>query len=143
MIGGHKTRVDNNPDRVRIDDISKALKNSKILDYKKEVKPIIDKLSSSNFLKNINSDWTIGDVENSIQSNSMLRSPKTDAFSLIYCGIEDGYRASKQPFNYSLDDITDMFDGNMDCMEKAFEILARAMGDGNEKKPKAKRVKKS
>jgi len=66
-----------------------------------------------------------------------------DAFSLIYCGIEDGYRASKQPFNYSLDDITDMFDGNMDCMEKAFEILARAMGDGNEKKPKAKRVKKS
>jgi len=66
-----------------------------------------------------------------------------DAFSLIYCGIEDGYRATKQPFTYSLDDITDMFDGNMDCMEKAFEILARAMGDGNEKKPKAKRVKKS
>ena len=66
-----------------------------------------------------------------------------DAFSLIDCGIEDGYRASKQPFNYSLDDVTDMFDGNMDCMEKAFEILARAMGDGNEKKPKAKRVKKS
>jgi hypothetical protein len=83
MIGGHKTRVDNNPDRVRIDDISKALKNSKILDYKKEVKPIIDKLSSSNFLKNINSDWTIGDVENSIQSNSMLRSPKTDAERLM------------------------------------------------------------
>ena len=66
-----------------------------------------------------------------------------DAFSLIYCGFEDGYRAAKQPFNYSLDDITDMFDGNMDCMEKAFEILGRAMGDSNEKKPKAKRVKKS
>jgi len=83
MIGGHKTRADNNPDRVRIDDISKALKNSKILDYKKEVKPIIDKLSSSNFLKNINSDWTILDVENSIQSKSMLRSPKTDAERLM------------------------------------------------------------
>ena len=66
-----------------------------------------------------------------------------DAFSLIYCGIEDGYRASKQPFKLSLDEVTDMFDGNMDCMEKAFEILARAMGDGNEKKVKAKRVKKS
>jgi hypothetical protein len=66
-----------------------------------------------------------------------------DAFSLIYCGIEDGYRASKQPFTYSLDDVTDMFDGNMDAMEKAFEMLARAMGDGNEKKPKAKKVKKS
>ena len=66
-----------------------------------------------------------------------------DAFSLIYCGIEDGYRASKQPFNYSVDDITDMFDGNMDCMEKAFEILTRAMNqDGEEKKPKAKKRKK-
>ena len=66
-----------------------------------------------------------------------------DAFSLIYCGIEDGHRASKQPFKLSLDDITDMFDGNIDCIEKAFEILSRAMGDGNEKKSKAKRVKKS
>ncbi len=66
-----------------------------------------------------------------------------DAFSLIYCGLEDGYRAAKQPFTHSLDDVTDMFDGNTDCMEKAFEILARAMGDGNEKKSKAKRVRKN
>ena len=35
-----------------------------------------------------------------------------------------------------------MFDGNMGAMEEAFKILARAMGDGNEKKSKAKRVKK-
>ncbi len=66
-----------------------------------------------------------------------------DAFCLIYCGIEDGHRASKQSFTLSLDDVTDMFDGNMKSMEKAFEILSRAMGEGNEKKPKAKRVKKS
>ena len=66
-----------------------------------------------------------------------------DAFSLIYCGIEDGHRAAKQPFKLSLDEVTDLFDGNTDSMEKAFEILGRAMGDGNEKKPKAKRVKKS
>ena len=66
-----------------------------------------------------------------------------DAFSLIYCGLEDGYRAAKQPFKYSLDDVTDMFDGNMDCMEKAFEILSRAMSDGVGKKQKAKKVKKS
>ena len=65
-----------------------------------------------------------------------------DAFSLIYCGIEDGHRSAKQPFKLSLDDITDMFDGNLDCLEKAFEILGRSMGDGNEKKPKAKRAKK-
>jgi hypothetical protein len=66
-----------------------------------------------------------------------------DAFSLIYCGLEDGYRAAKQPFHYSLDDVTDMFDGHMDCMEKAFEILGRAMGGDEEKKPKAKKAKKS
>ena len=66
-----------------------------------------------------------------------------DAFSLIYCGIEDGHRASKQPFKLSLDEVTDLFDGNTESMEKAFEILARAMGEGNEKKPKAKRAKKS
>ena len=66
-----------------------------------------------------------------------------DAFSLIYCGIEDGHRASKQPFKLSLDEVTDLFDGNTESMEKAFEILARAMGDGNEKKVTAKRVKKS
>tara|TARA_R110001583_G_scaffold7017_1_gene35092 strand:+ start:1182 stop:1526 length:345 start_codon:yes stop_codon:yes gene_type:complete len=65
-----------------------------------------------------------------------------DAFSLIYCGLQDGYRAAKQPFTYNIDEVTDMFDGNMDCMEKAFEILGRAMGDGNEKKVKAKKVKK-
>ncbi|MBP93391.1 MAG: hypothetical protein CMC55_04660 [Flavobacteriaceae bacterium] len=66
-----------------------------------------------------------------------------DAFSLIYCGIEDGHRAAKQPFKLSLDEVTDLFDGNTDSMEKAFEILGRAMGEGNEKKPKAKRAKKS
>jgi hypothetical protein len=65
-----------------------------------------------------------------------------DAFCLIYCGFEDGYRAAKQPFTYNIDDITDMFDGNMDCMEKAFEILGRAMSDGSEKKAKAKKAKK-
>ena len=65
-----------------------------------------------------------------------------DAFSLIYCGLEDGYRASKQPFHYSLDDVTDMFDGNMDCMEKAFEILGRAMGTEEEKKSTAKKGNK-
>ena len=66
-----------------------------------------------------------------------------DAFCLIYCGIEDGHRASKQKFTLNLDDVTDLFDGNIGAMEEAFAILARAMTDNNEKKPKAKRVKKS
>ena len=67
-----------------------------------------------------------------------------DAFVLIWCGIEDGHRAAKQSFKISIDELTDKFDGNMEAMEKAFEILGQSMGqNSSEKKPKAKRVKKS
>ena len=68
-----------------------------------------------------------------------------DAFVLIYCGIEDGYRASKQKFTMSLDDVTDLFDGNMNKMEEIFTILARAMTDDNSKsgKKQTRKVRKS
>jgi len=67
-----------------------------------------------------------------------------EAFTLIYCGIEDGHRAAKQSFTMSLDEITDLFDGNMDCMEKAFEILSRSISSGSETgKQKAKKKRKS
>ena len=66
-----------------------------------------------------------------------------DAFSLIYCGVEDGYRAAKQPFRMSIDELTDLFDGKTECMEKAFAILANAMSDKKEKKSTAKKAKKS
>ena len=65
-----------------------------------------------------------------------------DAFTLIYCGIEDGYRAAKQEFKMNIDEVTDLFDGNMECMEQAFEILSRSMSSGNEGKPKAKKAKR-
>ena len=83
-----------------------------------------------------------GATMNDLNKLSQGKMTFNDAFSLIYCGLEDGFRAAKQPFNYSLDDITDMFDGNMDCMEKAFEMLGRAMGEGSEKKTKAKKAGK-
>tara|TARA_R100000664_G_scaffold31642_1_gene45485 strand:- start:643 stop:993 length:351 start_codon:yes stop_codon:yes gene_type:complete len=69
-----------------------------------------------------------------------------DAFILIYCGIEDGHRAAKKEFRLSLDEVTDLFDGNMDCVQQAFEILGRSMSDderGNGKAKKAKKSKKS
>jgi len=66
-----------------------------------------------------------------------------DAFALIYAGIEDGHRASKVKFTLTIDEVTDMFDGNMEAVEEAFKMLGRAMGEGNEKKKKAKRAKKS
>ena len=44
-----------------------------------------------------------------------------DAFSLIYCGIEDGYRASKQPFNYSLVLIPSYSNTSMLYFKKIFQ----------------------
>ena len=66
-----------------------------------------------------------------------------DAFVLIYCGIEDGHRASKQEFRMSVDDITDLFDGHMEKMEEMFTLLGRAMNNDNEGKKKAKKKGKS
>jgi hypothetical protein len=83
MIGGYKYRKNANPNRSRVEDISNALKSSKVLNWDEEVKPIINKLSSANFLKNINKDWTLGDVQNSLQTKSMLRTPKDDAQRLM------------------------------------------------------------
>tara|TARA_R100000773_G_scaffold42810_1_gene40447 strand:+ start:945 stop:1301 length:357 start_codon:yes stop_codon:yes gene_type:complete len=66
-----------------------------------------------------------------------------DAFALIYCGMKDGARKAKKEFKYSIADVTDLFDGNMDAIEEAFEILGRAMEEsGKEKKLKAKITKK-
>jgi len=83
MIGGYKYRKNANPNRSRVEDISNALKSSKVLNWDEEVKPIINRLSSANFLKNINKDWTLGDVQNSLQTKSMLRKPKDDAQRLM------------------------------------------------------------
>jgi len=62
-----------------------------------------------------------------------------DALNLIFCGIEDGYRAAKQECEISIDDLADLIDGDFDSIGRAMEILAEQMGGSNEKKPKAKK----
>jgi|TARA_B100001939_G_scaffold347480_1_gene369220 hypothetical protein len=62
-----------------------------------------------------------------------------DALNLIYCGIEDGYRAAKQECELSIDDLADLIDGDFDSIGRAMEILTEQMGGNNEKKPKAKK----
>ena len=70
--------------RVRVEHISNALKKSKILNYAEDVKPLINKLSSANFIKKIEGkEWNITDVEHSIYNKTMLRAPKTDAEHLM------------------------------------------------------------
>ena len=79
MIG-----VSGGKERVRIENISNALKKSKILNYAEDVKPLINKLSSANFIKKIEGkEWRIFDVESSIYTKSMLRAPKTDVEHLM------------------------------------------------------------
>ena len=62
-----------------------------------------------------------------------------DALTLIYCGVEDGYRAAKQECELTVDDLADLIDGDFDSIGKAMEILAEQMGGNNEKKLKAKK----
>ena len=71
-------------ERVRIENISNALKNSKNLNYAEDIKPLINKLSSANFIEKIQGEgWRINDVESSIHTKSMLKAPKTDAQFLM------------------------------------------------------------
>lgn len=62
-----------------------------------------------------------------------------DALTLIYCGIEDGYRAAKQKCEIGIDDLADLIDGDFDSIGKAMEILTEQMGGNTEKKQKAKK----
>jgi len=79
MIG-----ISEGKERVRIENISNALKKSKVLNYAEDVKPLINKLSSANFIEKIKGkDWNITDVEHSIYNKTMLRAPKTDAEHLM------------------------------------------------------------
>lgn len=61
------------------------------------------------------------------------------ALILIYCGIEDGYRAAKQDCNLSIDDLADLIDTDYDAIAKAMTILADQMGGSKGKKTKAKK----
>ena len=61
------------------------------------------------------------------------------ALQLIYCGIEDGYRKSKQEIEIaSVDELADLIDDDFDAIGRCMEVLAEMMTGGAEKKQKAK-----
>ena len=64
-----------------------------------------------------------------------------NALILMYCGIEDGYRASKQEMKLSIDDLADSIDGDFNSIARCMEVLGEMMGQANEKKPKPKQKK--
>lgn len=62
-----------------------------------------------------------------------------NALNLIFCGIEDGYRAAKQECEITVEDLADLIDGDLESIGKAMEILAEQMGGDKGKKQKAKK----
>ena len=61
------------------------------------------------------------------------------ALILIYCRIEDGYRAAKQNCELSIDDLADLIDTDYDAIARAMKILGDQMGGSKGKKTKAKK----
>ena len=61
------------------------------------------------------------------------------ALILIFCGIEDGYRAAKQDCLITIDDLADLIDTDYDAIARAMKILGDQMGGSKGKKTKAKK----
>lgn len=54
-----------------------------------------------------------------------------DACVLVYCGIEDGCRKSKQDFKLSVDDIADALDDDFTILEKAMKVFQESFNPKN------------
>lgn len=65
------------------------------------------------------------------------------AIHLIYCGLMDGCRASKEEFDYTIDDLGDDLDGDMSAIERCMTLFGEQMGgkETNEKKNPVKKAK--
>tara|TARA_R100001244_G_scaffold42085_2_gene38075 strand:- start:4275 stop:4604 length:330 start_codon:yes stop_codon:yes gene_type:complete len=59
------------------------------------------------------------------------------ALTLIFCGIEDGYRAAKQQCEITIDSLADLIDEDFDAIGRCMEVLAEQMGGSTGKKQKA------
>lgn len=59
------------------------------------------------------------------------------ALTLIFCGIEDGYRAAKQQCELTIDSLADLIDEDFDAIGRCMEVLAEQMGGSTGKKQKA------
>ena len=66
------------------------------------------------------------------------------AIHLIYCGLMDGCRASKEVFDYTIDDLGDDLDGDMSAIERCMTLFAEQMGgkETNQKKNQVKNMPK-
>ena len=57
-----------------------------------------------------------------------------EALLLVFNGLEDGYRAAKQPCDLTIDDLSDMIDEDFDALTHCMEILGQQMHNRNKSK---------
>jgi hypothetical protein len=95
----------------RVENISKALKESKLFNYAKDVKPVIDKLSNVNFIKKLDrasankNPWTMDQINFNID-NPISLSPQGDAERLMQYVIRHKDQAGKKATFTLIDNIT-------------------------------------
>ena len=68
------------------------------------------------------------------------------AIHLIFCGLQDSSRAAKEVFDYTIDDLADDLDYDIDASERWMTLFTQQMGgkqQENTKKEKKKVAKKS
>jgi len=54
------------------------------------------------------------------------------ALALIYCGLKDGARASKEDFIYTMDDLGDDLDYDISAIERCMVLFTEMMGKNQE-----------
>jgi hypothetical protein len=95
----------------RVENISKALKESKLFNYAEDVKPVIDKLSNVNFIKKLDrasankNPWTMDQINFNID-NPISLSPQGDAERLMQYVIRHKDQAGKKATFTLIDNIT-------------------------------------
>ena len=63
------------------------------------------------------------------------------AMILIWCGLEDGARCSKEKFDFTIDDLGDALDNDMTIIDRAMKIFTEHLGGGKKDKKKATKSK--
>lgn len=61
---------------------------------------------------------------------------------LIYEGLRDGHRKDKKDFTMTFDDLCDYLDEDTDALMRIMDLLNKTMPVSDEKKTKAKPIKK-
>jgi hypothetical protein len=61
---------------------------------------------------------------------------------LIYEGLRDGHRKDKKDFTMTFDDLCDYLDEDAEALVRIMDLLNKAMPVSDEKKTKAKPIKK-